>query len=232
MPGREVESRDLSPVKKLLCRCQRLPLAIVCSIMAGVPHLESANGMEAEQDLVERARLGELEAAERLLLRHELAVHRACAHLLPRGEDVEGAVQETFLRALRSLTRYSGAGSFGGWLVSIALNYCRDRLRRKRLVPFVTLERDDGDEGGVLAVASADGPDPERVAMARQAAARVRSELRRLPQRQREVFTLRFFVGLELEGIASALAVDVGTVKTHLHRAVRRVRTAVEEARP
>jgi RNA polymerase sigma factor (sigma-70 family) len=57
-------------------------------------------------------------------------------------------------------------------------------------------------------------------------------EISLLPMRQREVFALRFFVGMDLEGIATALGVDVGTVKTHLHRAVRRVRVAVEEARP
>jgi RNA polymerase sigma factor (sigma-70 family) len=75
-------------------------------------------------------------------------------------------------------------------------------------------------------------PDPERVAMARQAVHRMRSEVSRLPRRQQEVFVLRFFVGLDLEGIAAALAVNVGTVKTHLHRAVSRVRLAVEEAKP
>jgi RNA polymerase sigma factor (sigma-70 family) len=96
----------------------------------------------------------------------------------------------------------------------------------------VPLETPDEGTGGVLAVVPASGPDPERVAMARQAMLRVRQALRSLPGRQREVFALRFFVGLELEGIARALGVDVGTVKTHLHRSVQRVRAAVEEARP
>jgi len=185
-----------------------------------------------EAVLVECARGGDREAAETLLVRHELAVHRACRHLLPRGEDLEGAVQETFLRALRSLKRYSGEGSFGGWLVSIAVNLCRDRLRRRRLVPFVSVEPAGEEDGGVLSVARSEEPDPERVAMAQQAVERVRRELGRLPARQREAFALRFFVGLELAEIAEALGVDVGTVKTHLHRAVRRVREVCEEARP
>jgi len=180
---------------------------------------------------VARAHAGDGNAAEALLVRHELAVHRACAHLLPRGEDVEGAVQETFVRALRSLAGYSGAGSFAGWLASIAVNLCRDRLRRHRLVPFVALESDD-EQRGPLAVLASPEPSPERVAMARQAVARVRSAVERLPDRQREVFTLRFYAGLDLAAIAEALAVDVGTVKTHLHRALQRVREAAEEAMP
>jgi RNA polymerase sigma-70 factor (ECF subfamily) len=60
----------------------------------------------------------------------------------------------------------------------------------------------------------------------------MRCEVARLPRRQREVFALRFFTGLDLEGIAGALSVEIGTVKTHLHRAVHRVRAAVEEAKP
>jgi len=191
--------------------------------------------MAADEDdgaLVERARAGDRDAAAALLLRHELAVHRACAHLLPRGDDVDGAAQETLTRALRSLARYNGSGSFAGWLVSIAVNLCRDRLRRHRLVPFVPLEPADEDGGGPLAVVASTEPSPERVAMARQAVARVRAAAAKLPERQREVFALRFHVGLELAAIAEALDVDVGTVKTHLHRALQRVRQAAEEARP
>jgi len=182
--------------------------------------------------LAARARAGDGDAAEELLTRHELAVHRACAHLLPRGEDVEGAVQETFVRALRALPSYSGAGSFAGWLVAIAVNLCRDRLRRRRLVPFVALDGEDGERSGPIAALASAEPSPERAAMARQAVARVRAAVAALPVRQREAFALRFWVGLDLAAIAEALAVDVGTVKTHLHRALQRVREAAEEAMP
>ncbi len=188
---------------------------------------------EDDPELVESARAGDREAADELLARHALAVHRTCAHLLPRGDDVEAAVQETLVRALRALPRFSGAGSFSSWIVSIAINLCRDRLRRHRLVPFVALEAGgEEDERGPLDVLAAPDPSPERVAMARQAVRRVRASVAALPERQREVFALRFFVGLELAAIAGALGVDVGTVKTHLHRALQRVREAVEEARP
>lgn len=187
---------------------------------------------EDENELVELARRGDRDAAERLLLRHELLVFRLVRNLLPRGEDVESAVQETFVRALRGLPRFAGGATFSSWLATIAVNLCRDRLRRHRLVPFVPLEDGGDDEPGPLEFLPAATPDPERQAMARQAVGRVRRELGRLPGRQREVFALRFFAGLDLEGIAVALGVDVGTVKTHLHRGVQRVRRVAEEALP
>ncbi|MFI5166684.1 MAG: RNA polymerase sigma factor [Thermoanaerobaculales bacterium] len=200
--------------------------------MASVARWERSLEREDERDLIELARQGEPEAAETLLRRHELLLFRTCRHLLPIGEDVEGAVQETMLRALRHLAHFSGEGSFGGWLTAIAVNYCRDRLRRHRLVPFTSLEVNDENENSPLAVVPSAEPSPERIAMAREAVRRLRQEVAALPRRQREVFALRFFVGLDLAGIAQALAVDVGTVKTHLHRAVQRVRSVVEEARP
>jgi RNA polymerase sigma-70 factor (ECF subfamily) len=201
--------------------------------MASVLRTEPAVDVEGERELVRRARDGDRNAAAELLARHELVAWRVCRHLLPVGEDVEAAVQETLLRALRGLPNLAGEAGFAGWLAALALNLGRDRLRRRRLVPFLPLEGGaDDNDAGPLAVLPSPGPDPERVSMARQAVARVRREVSRLPRRQREVFALRFFAGLELEAIAAALAVDVGTVKTHLHRAVRRVRLVAEEALP
>jgi RNA polymerase sigma-70 factor (ECF subfamily) len=200
--------------------------------MASVARRETTLGREDERELVEAAHRGDRDAAEILLDTHELLVFRTCGRLLPPGEDVEAAVQETLLRALRSLGRFTGQGSFAGWLAAIAVNLCRDRLRRKRLVPFLPLEVRDENGADPLAAVPSTEPNPERVAMARQAVNRLHGEVSRLPRRQQEVFALRFFVGLDLGDIATALGVDVGTVKTHLHRAVQRVRVAVEEARP
>jgi len=200
--------------------------------MASAVRREQPLEPDDDLELIARARRGDRDAAAELLETHELTVFRVCRRLLPAGEDVEAAVQDTMLRALRSLATFGGHGSFGGWLAAIAVNLCRDRLRRRRLVPFLALETPGDDAPDPLAVIASGEPDPERVAMARQAVERVRREVGRLPRRQEEVFVLRFFAGLDLGGIAEALAVDVGTVKTHLHRAVARVRAAVEEAKP
>ncbi len=200
--------------------------------MASAARRELPVGREDERELVELARRGDRDAAEILLESHELLAFRVCRRLLPKGEDLEGAVQETLLRALRNLPRFAGQGNFGAWVAAIAVNLCRDKLRRRRLVPFQPLEVSDGDEAGPLAVLPSPEPSPERVAMARQAMRMLREVVARLPRRQQEVFALRFYAGLDLEGIGKALGVDVGTVKTHLHRAVHRVRTAVEEATP
>ncbi len=200
--------------------------------MATLARRDREVGDQSEATRLAAAVGGDRAAAEELLLQHQLLVYRVCRHLLPRHEDVEAAVQETFLRALEKLRSFSGRASLRSWIVAIAVNLCRDKLRRRRLVPFVPLETPEEDGPGPVARLEGGDPDPERVAMVRQAASLVRREVGRLPSRQREVFALRFFADLPLEDIAAALGVDVGTVKTHLHRAVHRVRAAVEEAMP
>jgi RNA polymerase sigma factor (sigma-70 family) len=187
---------------------------------------------EDDGELVRLVRAGDSEAAGTLLARHDALLHRVCRHLLPSGEDVDAVVQEALLRALRGIGRFTGSGSFAGWLATIAVNLCRDRLRRRRLIPFLPLETTDDDEPDPIAVLATPEPGPERVVMARQALELVRREVSILPRRQREVFVLRFFCGMALESIAGTLGLEEGTVKTHLHRAVHRVRSAVEEATP
>ncbi|HNX49807.1 MAG TPA: sigma-70 family RNA polymerase sigma factor, partial [Thermoanaerobaculaceae bacterium] len=140
-----------------------------------------------EGELIARARCGDRAAAAELLSRHDRLVYRTCRRLLPTGEDVEGATQETLLRALRSLPRFTGSGSFPGWLVAIAANHCRDRLRRRKLVPFEALETADDEGPDLLAVTPGGGASPERASMARQAVGLLHRELERLPARQREV---------------------------------------------
>ena len=212
------------------CQPERRPL--VWADMADVDRRMNDEERADERDLVTRAAGGDREAAGALLETHEMVAYRICRHFLPAGEDVEAAVQEILLRALRRLASFSGTGSFAGWVAAIAVNLCRDRLRRHRLVPFVALEAPDDDSIGPVDWLHSNEPNPERVAMARQAVREVRREVARLPRRQAEVFALRFYGGLELDDIAAALGVDVGTVKTHLYRAVHRVRAVVEEARP
>ena len=98
--------------------------------MASVLRTEPAVDGEGERELVRRARDGDRDAAAELLARHELVAWRVCRSLLPAGEDVEAAVQETLLRALRGLAGLASEGGFPGWLAAIAVNLCRDRLRR------------------------------------------------------------------------------------------------------
>lgn len=189
----------------------------------------------SERELVGQVKRGERGAAEKLLASQEALIWRICRALLPAEEDVEAAVQEVMVKVLKGVRSFRGEGPLAPWVARIAVNHCRDLLRRRRLVSFVPLTGsvENGEEEQHVLPFPAPDPDPERVLRAKQGVARMVAALHELPDRQREVFVLRFFAHLDLQAIAKALGgVDVGTVKTHLHRALARLRPYVLEAWP
>ena len=143
---------------------------------------------------------------------------------VPDG-DVDDVFQETWLRVVRSADRFDARKKFSTWLFTIAVNLCRDARRRRRIGV--------GDEADVAERESAPEPDevPEafsRLAeMDRQAA--VEAMLARLPEAMREVLVLRYYEDMDLAQIAEAVNAPVGTAKSRLFHAIRRVRQMARE---
>ncbi|HVS02014.1 MAG TPA: sigma-70 family RNA polymerase sigma factor, partial [Thermoanaerobaculia bacterium] len=165
----------------------------------------------------------------RLVVAHQRAITRLAYRILADADLADGVAQETFLRAWQRRRRFRGDGSFAAWLARIAVNLCRDQLRRKRLVWSETeLPHPSHAAPGPLAAALDGGPSPETASLARDLGRRIAAAMAALPRQQREVFALRFYDELPLAEIAAALRLDLGTVKTHLFRATRRVRQDLE----
>ena len=105
-------------------------------------------------------------------------------------------------------------------------------LRRRKREGLRVVTPDDEDGGFDIASQAADDEiDPEERSMQRQAVNRLRECEAGLPERQREIFRLRFYAEMDLDEIAASLSVHVGTVKTQLHRAVHRLRRELGDVR-
>ena len=176
--------------------------------------------------LVARVLAGDREGFRDLIDRYALRVHRLCFCLLRHEHDAEDAAQETFLLAYRALARFDPDRSFANWVLKIATNHCRDRLRRRRReMPIV-------DAGGRPEPAP---PDPARNEPADEPAVLLRQVHRAvaaLPPDYREVFHLYHRDGRSYAEMAAILGRPVGTIKTQLHRARRRVCRLVEHSGP
>jgi len=182
-----------------------------------------------DETLVAAARGGDREAFGTLVTRYQRRVWRVCRQYVG-ADEADAATQDALVKAFVRLPSFDGRAAFSTWLTRIAINTCLDELRRrKREGPRA--EGDDETRVGVLAGLADKAADPEARAAQRQALARLLASERALPARQREIFRLRFFAELELEEIAAALAVHVGTVKTQLHRAVHRMRRELGDVR-
>jgi RNA polymerase sigma-70 factor (ECF subfamily) len=127
----------------------------------------------------------------------------------------EDAVQEALARAWERLDRGDGIDRLPAWVTTVALNLARSQMRRWRS------ERRARDRLGPLRDDLSDAPAASGEAHA------VREALRALPRRQREVTVLRYYLGLDVRGIADHLQISEGTVKAMLFRARRALAVAL-----
>src|SRR3990167_7763840 len=95
-----------------------------------------------DEDLVARSRGGDVESFNELILRWERPIYARAYRVIGREEDARDVCQETFLRAFRALPGFKGQAKFSSWIYRIALNLCRDWIRRQRRTPVVQMPED------------------------------------------------------------------------------------------
>jgi RNA polymerase sigma-70 factor (ECF subfamily) len=146
-------------------------------------------------------------------------------------DAAQNLTQECFLKAYQRRASFRGEANVGVWLLKIAVNLARDH-RRSRLREFWLRFSSSSEEVEDLGQRL---PDPhasqERVLVGREEVASVWSVVEKLSPQQREVFILRFVEEMSLEEIAAATSLKVGTVKTHLFRAVHAMRQRLKGGR-
>lgn len=175
-----------------------------------------------ERAAVDAVLAGDRDAFRVLVDRESAAVVRACQRILGDLHEAEDAAQEAFVIGFRSLAAWRGDGPFGAWLTRIAVRISLRRAQRRREVAWI----DPTDPSGSIDLPG--GPDPAAVTLRAERATDVRRAVARLDEPYRETIALRFFGDLSLDEIAAATGRPLGTVKTHLHRGLLRLRTVVE----
>ncbi len=159
-----------------------------------------------------------------LVQAHQQRIYRVLLGMVRDPDAAETLTQECFLKAYQKRASFRGEASVGAWLLKIAVNLARDH-RRSRLREFWDRLRSSSAEVADLGQSLADPQaSPERVILGRENVAAVWAAVRELSAQQRAVFVLRFVEEMSLEEIAEATSLKLGTVKTHLFRAVHAVR--------
>lgn len=171
--------------------------------------------------LVAAARAGDREALGKLVRLHRRQVLGACRRMLREEPLAEEAFQEACVTVLLNIDVLRQPDRFGAWFTGIALNVCRHILRERRR------------ERVMASPPSVESGDVEGDAMAALEARRVRKAIGALPAAQREAVLLFYVDGLTQSEVAAQLGIEVGAVKTRLHRARAALRhrlTTPEEA--
>jgi RNA polymerase sigma-70 factor, ECF subfamily len=179
-----------------------------------------------DEQLVERSIGGDLDSFNQLVLRWERPIYALAYRVLGREEDARDVTQEAFLRAFRSLPGFKGQAKFSSWLYRIALNLCRDSIRRERRAPFIPMPEDP--EAVERATVRGEVESVEQVVTRADMGRRVEQAMAALSDDQRTAIILKEYQGLTFHEIAELQRCPVSTVKTRLYQGLTVLRRELE----
>ncbi len=174
---------------------------------------EGEEGLPDDRDLLAAHLAGDSQAFATLVRRYERPVYRLALRYSRDADEAEDLAQRTFLRVLAHAGEFRAGRPFAAYLFKVAANLCKNHLRdRARLVFGLSLE------------SAAPEPEAGRDSLeTRQRRARVREALAHLPNRQRQVVSLRLDAELPFAQIAEALGITENNAKVNFHYAVKRL---------
>ncbi len=174
---------------------------------------------------------GDLPAArgrfEVLVTRQQRRASRIAYHFLRDAADADEAVQDAFLKVFSHIDSFREEMPFEVWFTRILINGCLDRqkVRRRRarwVVP--ALDSEQGERSWNDA-SSTSQPSPEEAVLLKERRAQIASAVGRLPDRQRTIFLLCHYEGCSSKEVSAMTGLSESTVRVHLFRAVRRLRS-------
>ncbi len=188
--------------------------------VTGSPAFARLGGVSTE-NLILRFQQGQPRAFEALYDRYKDYLYRLAFSVLRNEAEAEDAVQETFLDVLKALPTYDvdGPARFETWLYRVAINRARMRLRRKR----PELAKWDDLEEGLERLPLPGGQNPEPAVIDRETAVALWRAVDRLPDTHRLPVLLRYREGFSYEEIGEILGIQLGTVKSRLYNAHKKL---------
>ena len=179
-----------------------------------------------DEELVVLSIGGDDESFNQLVTRWERAIYALAYRMLGREEDAKEVCQETFLRAFRGIKGFKGQAKFSSWLYRIALNLCRDFLRRDRRSRVLIPLDSEADE----ALAEDPSESAEDHVVRRDLHRLIGRAMSALPEDQRTTIVLKEFHGLTFQAIADLQGCPLSTVKTRVYQGLNALRHRLQDA--
>jgi len=181
---------------------------------------ERSDAVLSDEELVERGRAGDDAALGGLVERHQAAAYRVAFSMLQDDDAAQDVVQDAFIKAFRALEGFRGEASFRTWVLTIVGNEARGALRRRGRRRETALE----DAGPVRSEQKA----PDAEAVDAQEAARARSIMETLPEKQKLSVALRIDDGLSFKEIGEIIGSSEGAARVNYFHGIRRLRELMQ----
>jgi RNA polymerase sigma-70 factor (ECF subfamily) len=180
--------------------------------------------MEHDNQLIEGALNGSLQAWETLVRRYEARVYNFSLRLTGNRDDAMDLMQEVFLGVYRNLERFRGESQFSSWLFRIAHNKAIDMARRRNASPVQDVDVEELPEPGSA------NSSPLSLLMSEQSNATVQALLAMLSAEQRLLVELKVFQGMTFDEIAELQDISANTAKTRFYSALKKLRVMLENS--
>ncbi|HOQ01130.1 MAG TPA: sigma-70 family RNA polymerase sigma factor [Acetivibrio clariflavus] len=173
-----------------------------------------------EKDLVERAKSGDLEAFEQLIIGCQKKVFNIAFRMVGNYDDANELAQEVFIKAFRSIKNFKGDSSFSTWIYRITANVCLDELRKRKNRTIVSLDQDiELNDGDVKRQMPDNAPTPDMEAESNEVKSIVNESIQQLPDDYKSMIILRDIQGFSYDEISKIVNCPEGTVKSRINRA-------------
>lgn len=183
----------------------------------------------SDEALVMKARQGNRDAFGALVHRYQAQAILIAQSVVRNFELAKDASQNAFVKTYFGLDRFRQDAKFKTWFFRIVFNEAKDVYRREKARGLFKFwpgrDTEEAEPESVLELIPSGGQSPREAYEAQETAKRLEQAIYSLPEREREVFILRYLNGLALSEVAEALGMALGTVKAHLSQGAEKLRS-------
>jgi len=187
--------------------------------------IELAINLKTDREIIEEYSKGNIEqATNEFVRRYKNFIYLVAYRYVRNYDDAEDITQEVFIDALRKLKDFRQESSLKTWLYRITVNKAKNLLRRRNLISFISFSRPEEDN-------DLDFPDHTQSNKLenKELEEKFLEVLATLPEKQREVFSLRYFEDLSFNEISEMLGTSVGGLKANYFHAVRKIASEMKK---
>ena len=193
---------------------------------------------DPDREILEQVRQGEADAFEQLVVRYQRRIFVLAYRFIRNEEEAADLTQEIFVRVWEKMHTFRGEAKFSTWLMQLAGNHCKNRLKylkRRHFQQHESLDAPNRNGEGLARQFPDPSKGPEDLVAEAGMRELIREKVDELPEEQRVVLLMRDVEDLDYEEIAAATGVPLGTVKSRIHRGrvelARKLKSALAQER-
>lgn len=176
--------------------------------------------------LIKKAKKGDIDAFEKLILKHQKKVYNIALKMLKNPEDAMDVSQEALIKVFKSLKGFKNKSSFSTWIYRIVVNTCLDFIKKKKNT--ISLDKAiTTDEGEIQREVADNNYNPEYIYEKKLSKELVNNAIEELSDNHKSVIVLRDIEGFSYEEISKIINCSLGTVKSRIKRARENLRIII-----